>query len=75
MDTPKAILKAAKDIIKDFGDDFKLIGNSDGWDVYVLQLHEDREIGYPFVYLYKDGAVREVTGEDIFDLFRLIDIE
>lgn len=75
METPIAILKAAGNLVPDVGSGFNLVGSVDGWDVYVLQIDGEKEIGYPFVYLYKDGKVKEVFGEDIFDLFASLGVE
>ncbi len=61
--TPQIVKDAASYLIEMFGDNFDYLGKHEGADVYVYHFSEEVTAGFPPVYLYKDGAVEELTGD------------
>ena len=69
MDIPKAVLKAAGDLVRIYGPNLILLGEKAGQEVYQFVFPEDEKTGFPFVYLYeKDKPVLELTGYDALDI-------
>lgn len=58
---PQIVKDAAQDLIDRFGDNFNYLGKFEGADAYVFKFPNDLCIGYPYVYLVKDGKVDEIT--------------
>ena len=63
---PQIVKDAARDLIDRFGDNFNYLGKFEGADAYTLQVPDDLCIGYPHVYLVKDGKVDDVTDSPAF---------
>ena len=62
MEVPAKVKRAARALIRQFGDNFRLLGEYDGRDAYVFVFPPDLETGFPVVYLYDGENVEEVTG-------------
>ena len=75
MKTPPEVLKTAKGLVDMYGPHFVLLGNRDGRDVYCYEFPKNNYTGYPFVYLYGDGKVEEVTGEEALEIISLFGAE
>lgn len=58
---PQIVKDAARDLIDRFGDNFDYLGKFEGSDAYAFKFPNDLCIGYPYVYLIKDGKVDEIT--------------
>lgn len=59
---PQIVKDAAQDLIDQFGDNFIYLGMFEGADAYIQQVPDDLCIGYPHVYLVKDGKVDDISG-------------
>ena len=55
MRTPLAVKKAAKFLTDDFATKYCHLGQYNGYEVYTLEFLEDVTIGFPWVFLYKEG--------------------
>lgn len=65
MNTPKAIIKAASGYIRDVpGSKIVYLGKYDESDAYFVSFPDNRKVGYPPVFLFKDSTVRPILGED-----------
>ena len=65
MNIPESIIKAARELVEQYGSTFDHLGEYKGQEAYVFCFPEDSETGFPFVYLLApDGHVTEVTGFD-----------
>lgn len=58
---PQIVKNAAKDLIEIYGDKFNYLGKYEEAEAYAFSFPEDSSIGFPFVYLVKDGKVDIVT--------------
>jgi hypothetical protein len=67
---PQSVLTEAKNLIDFYGDTLEYIGEYEGYGVYQFVFPENKETGFPFIYIYdpEDESVLEVTG------FRALDI-
>ncbi|WP_103915128.1 hypothetical protein [Xylanibacter ruminicola] len=72
MNIPNVVEKAASHLTKQFDCGVRCMGKYKGKEAYIANLPDDVTIGFPEVYLYKDGKV-EVVGVplsfDIIDAF------
>ena len=59
---PTAIQEAAKGLIEVYGQHFAYLGQYKGRAAWRYCFPEDADTGYPFVYLYGNGHVDEITG-------------
>ena len=59
---PQIVKDAAQDLIKLYGDAFDYLGKYEGADVYSYHFPDGSCVGYPFLYLLKDGKLDEVSG-------------
>lgn len=64
MEIPKQVKKAARELIQMYGDSFLYLGQYEGADVYQYQFAETAVVGFPILFLWKNGSVREVMGFD-----------
>ncbi len=64
MEIPKQVKEAAQELIQMYGDSFLYLGPYEGADVYLYQFPEAAVVGFPILFLWKDGIVREVQGVD-----------
>ena len=67
---PQIVKDAAKYLVDLYGDKFEYLGKYEGADAYIQRVPDDLCIGYPHVYLVKDGKV-----DDISDSIALFIIE
>lgn len=70
MEIPAEVLKAAAKIVSQYGENFTLVGEYEGSDVYIYRFPEDLILGFPFLYLYKDKRVTFVTGQKARDIIK-----
>lgn len=59
---PTAVQNAAKELSDVYGSNFAYLGQYEGRAVWRYCFPENTDTGYPFVYLYGDGHVEEITG-------------
>lgn len=71
MNIPEAVINAAHDMLERYGGALEYLGDDDGQKAWLLRLPDDLDIGFPFLYLYKDGEAIEVTGPSVFDFIGL----
>lgn len=67
MNIPEQVKTEAKEFIKQYGESFKYLGNIEGQEAYLFLFPEEITIGFPFLYLLKNGEVIEVSGPMVFD--------
>lgn len=72
MEVPAQIKAAAKELIAMYGDSFDYLGRYEGADAYVYSPREDACIGFPSVYLWKDGRVDAVSGSVALHIIDLL---
>lgn len=71
MRTPQAVKDAAKFLTDMYATKYYHIGPYNGYEVYTLLFLEEVFIGYPEIYLYKEGEdVICLQGEMVFDIMR-----
>ena len=77
MDTPHQVIQAADWLIQQFGSHFELLGEYKGQDAYLFITPEGLKIGFPYVYLFKDGddSALEVTGLEALDIISSLGAE
>lgn len=76
MEVPKEVLKAAAGLVEMYGPKFTLLGEREGQAVYLFNLPEDEETGFPFVFLYAPGKpVKKVTGTDALEIIASFGVE
>lgn len=64
METPQQVKEAAKDLINTYGDSFQYLGEYDGCDVFKYQFPKEEDVGFPILFLWRDGSTREVSDSD-----------
>lgn len=76
MEVPKEVLKAAAGLVEMYGPKFTLLGEREGQAVYLFNLPEDEETGFPFVFLHEEGRpALEVTGFDALEIIASFGVE
>lgn len=71
MRTPQAVKEAAKSLTDEYATKYYHIGPYKGYEVYTLRFLEEVFIGYPEIYLYKEGEdVICLRGDMVFDISR-----
>lgn len=60
MNIPNAVEKAASHLTGQFDCGVKCMGKYKGKEAYIADLPDDATIGFPEVYLYRDGQVEVV---------------
>ncbi|WP_304523016.1 hypothetical protein [Bacteroides acidifaciens] len=68
---PTAIQNAAKGLTDMYGQNFAYLGQYQGRAAWRYCFPEDTDTGYPFVYLYADGHVDEITGREALRIISL----
>lgn len=71
MNIPEAVKNEARSLIEQYGDSFEYLGDYEGQEAYLYKFPDDAVTGFPFLYLYKDGEVLEVTGPSVFGFIDL----
>ena len=69
---PIQVKKAAAELIEAYGDSIVYIGEYSGCEAYLFQFPEDSSTGFPFVYLFGDNKVTEVSGGIALDIIDLL---
>lgn len=72
MKVPEEVIKAAGQLVEQYGENFEYLGRKDDTDYFLYAFPEDSCTGFPFVYAFKDGDVDTMTGDIAFyiiDLF------
>ena len=61
---PQQVIKAADKLVQVYGQSFDLVGKKNGRDVYMYVFPAGLFLGYPYIYLFKDGdsAAEQITG-------------
>lgn len=69
METPKEVIELAGDLVEEYGDKFRHLGQKDGYEVFQFVFPDDEKTGYPIIYAFKEGdTVLEITGMDALDI-------
>ena len=68
MNVPEQVKNEARPLIEQYGDSFDYLGNQ---EAYLFRFPDDATVGFPFLYLFKDGEAMEVTGPGVFDFIDL----
>ena len=68
---PQIVKNAAKDLIDMYGDKFEDLGKYEGSDAYAFHFPDDVDTGFPFVFIYKNGKISEITGFEALDIITL----
>ena len=71
MNVPDQVKNEARPLIEQYGDSFDYLGNREGQEAYLFRFPDDATVGFPFLYLFKDGEAMEVTGPGVFDFIDL----
>lgn len=71
MNVPEQVKNEARPLIEQYGDFFDYLGNHEGQEAYLFRFPDDATVGFPFLYLFKDGEAMEVTGPGVFDFIDL----
>lgn len=71
MNIPEQVTSEARGLMNQYGGHLEYLGDADGQKAWLLRLPDDVAIGFPFLYLYKDGEAVEVTGPTVFDFIDL----
>lgn len=64
---PKEVKQEAQYLIDRYGDRLKYLGDVDGQKAWLFAFPADATIGYPVVYLFKNGEALEVSDSLAFD--------
>ncbi len=72
MKVPEQIKSAAKSLIDIYGDTFDYLGKYKGKDAFVFRFPDDANTGFPYIYLFKDDKVTEITGFEALDILNLL---
>lgn len=54
-----------------YGESFDYLGNHEGQEAFLFHFPDDATVGFPFLYLLKDGKAIEITGPRVFDFMDL----
>ena len=72
MNIPEAVIFAAGEFVEQYGARFDYLGVYDDFDVWVFLFPAIENTGFPYVYLYKDGKVEEISGWFALDIISSI---
>lgn len=72
MKVPEQIKRAAKSLIDVYGNAFDYLGKYKGKDAFVFRFPDDANTGFPYIYLFKDDKVTEITGFEALDILDLL---
>lgn len=69
MRTPQAVKDAAKSLTDEYATKYNHLGQYNGYEVFTLRFLEEVFIGFPEIYLYKEGEeVITLCGHEVFDI-------
>ena len=71
MNIPEQVINEAQHLINEYGRHFKYLGNHEGQEAWLFVFPDDATVGFPFLYLFKDGEAMEITGLHVFDFIDL----
>lgn len=71
MNIPEQVKKAAGSLVEMYGLSFNYLGKYQGKDAFQYRFPNDTGTGFPFVYLFDDINVTEVTGFEALDIIGL----
>lgn len=63
---PQAVIKEAQPYIDLYGNRLKYLGDVEGQKAWLFVFPADVTIGFPVVYLYKNGEAAEVSDSFVF---------
>lgn len=72
MKVPEQIKSAAKSLIDVYGNAFDYLGRYKGKDAFMFRFPDDTNTGFPYIYLFKDDKVTEITGFEALDILDLL---
>lgn len=75
MEVPAQIKTAAKSLIDVYGSAFDYLGKYESKDAFLFHFPEDLCVGFPFLYLFKDDQVTEITGTEALNILDRLPIE
>ena len=67
---PEQVINKAQGLIDLYGEDFEYMGVYNGKKAYLFCFPDDKETGFPFVYLFDatSDSVEEITGFKALDI-------
>lgn len=68
MQVPESVIKAAHELVSEFGANFQHLGDYKGHDAWLYVFPEGQYTGYPTVYLAKDNKAEEIFGEAALEI-------
>ena len=71
MIIPEEVKNEARYMMEQYGGHLEYLGDADGQKAWLLRFPEDVAVGFPFLYLYKDGEAVEITGPSVFGFIDL----
>lgn len=71
MNVPEQVKNEASYMMERYGGHLEYLGDVDGQKAWLLRLPDDLTIGFPHLYLYKDGEALHVTGSSVFEFLSL----
>lgn len=71
MNIPEQVKNEARLLIERYGESFDYLGNHEGQEAYLFRFPEDATVGFPYLYLFKDGEAMGITGPHVFDFIEL----
>lgn len=71
MEIPAKVKKVASALIERYGDRVERLGKYRGAQAYCFQFPDNMSTGFPFVYLFKEDKVTEITGFEALDIIGL----
>lgn len=63
---PQAVIKEAQPFIDRYGNRLKYLGDVEGQKAWLFVFPADVTVGFPVVYLYKNGEAVEVSNSFVF---------
>ena len=71
MGIPQQIIDRAGHFIEEYGNRLEYLGDHEGQKAWLFRFPDDAAIGFPFLYLFKDGKAEELTGPMVFGFIDL----
>ncbi|MBQ5979327.1 MAG: hypothetical protein IJL58_04815 [Bacteroidales bacterium] len=72
MIIPEAVILAAGEFVEQYGARFDYLGGYKDFGVWVFLFPAIENTGFPYVYLYKDVKVEEISGWFALDIISSI---
>lgn len=75
MEVPAQIITTAKSLIDAYGSALDYLGKYESKDVFLFHFPDDLCAGFPFLYLFKDDQVTEITGTEALNILDRLPVE